>query len=182
MEFSAPYPPRRSAADRCANVLIHGTPAWPPADHRLFVRSRTEQYARRRQSGSAEVVWTEEVHYAEHLEVIWLTRAVQNVIGNAVKYTDPGGHIDIVVDHDDVNVEIRVRDTGIGLAPADLETVFLLYTRATQLPTRPSAGGLGVGLHLAKVVVEAHSGSIRATSEGLGRGSTFVLCLPCRRS
>lgn len=115
-------------------------------------------------------------------DTVWLTRAVQNVIGNAVKYTDPGGHIDIVVDHDDVNVEIRVRDTGIGLAPADLETVFLLYTQATQLPTRPSAGGLGVGLHLAKVVVEAHSGSISATSEGLGRGSTFVLRLPCRRS
>lgn len=115
-------------------------------------------------------------------DTVWLTQAVQNVIGNAVKYTDPGGQIDIVVDHDDVNVEIRVRDTGIGLAPADLETVFLLFTQATQLPTRPSAGGLGVGLHLAKVVVDAHGGSIRATSDGLGRGSTFVLRLPCRRS
>lgn len=113
-------------------------------------------------------------------DTVWLTQAVQNVIGNAVKYTDPGGQIDIVVDHDDVDVEIRVRDTGIGLAPADLETVFGLYAQSTQPVTRPSAGGLGVGLHLAKVIVDAHGGSIRAVSEGLGRGSTFVLRLPCR--
>lgn len=113
-------------------------------------------------------------------DTVWLTQAVQNVIGNAVKYTDPGGQIDIAVDQNDADVEIRVRDTGIGLAPADLETIFLLHARATQPATRPSTGGLSVGLHLAKVVVDAHGGSIRAMSDGLGRGSTFVLRLPCR--
>src|SRR5690606_20637249 len=70
-------------------------------------------------------------------DTVWLTQAVQNVLGNAVKYTDPGGQIDIVVDHDEADVEIRVKDTGIGLAPADLETIFLLYAQATQCATRP---------------------------------------------
>jgi two-component system CheB/CheR fusion protein len=102
------------------------------------------------------------------------------LLGNAVKYTDPGGEIDIAVDHDGVHVEIKIRDTGIGLATADLETVFALYAQATQSAARPSAGGLGVGLHLAKIVVDAHGGSIRAMSDGLGCGSTFVLRLPCR--
>lgn len=113
-------------------------------------------------------------------DAVWLTQAVQNVIGNAVKYTDPGGRIDIVVDNEAADVEIKVRDTGIGLASTDLETMFVLYAQATQPSTRPSAGGLGVGLHLAKVVVDAHGGSIRALSDGLGCGSTFVLRLPCR--
>ena len=111
---------------------------------------------------------------------LWLTLAVQNVIGNAAKYTDPGGHIDVEVHSDQLHVEIRVRDTGIGLAPAELETVFGLYAQVAQPATRAAAGGSGVGLHLAKFVVDAHGGSIRALSEGLGRGCTFVIRLPCR--
>lgn len=113
---------------------------------------------------------------------MWLTHAVQNVIGNAVKYTDPGGLIDIVLKHDGENAEISVRDTGIGLTPADLPTVFDLYSRVTQNGSRPCPGGFGVGLHVAKVVVDAHGGSIRAMSDGPGRGSMFVMRMPCRRT
>ena len=113
-------------------------------------------------------------------DAVWLTQAVQNVIGNAVKYTDPGGRIDIVVANEAADVAIQVKDTGIGLAPTDLETMFVLYAQATQPSTRPSAGGLGVGLHVAKVVVDAHGGSIHAFSDGLGCGSSFVLRLPRR--
>ena len=111
---------------------------------------------------------------------LWLTQAVQNLIGNAVKYTDPGGQIEIEVRHKANDVEISIRDTGIGLAPAELETVFDLYARGAQPPARPATGGLGVGLHLTEFVVAAHGGSVRATSEGLGRGSTFEIRLPCR--
>jgi two-component system, sensor histidine kinase len=110
----------------------------------------------------------------------WLTRAVQNVLDNAVKYTDPGGRIDVDVRRAETDVEIRIRDTGIGLAAAELETVFDLYARVAEPAARPRVGGLGVGLHLARFVVAAHGGSIRATSDGLGRGSTFVIRLPCR--
>lgn len=115
-------------------------------------------------------------------DAVWLTQAVQNVIGNAVKYTDAGGQIEIVVSHDDVVVEIGVRDTGVGLAPADLESVFALYAQAAQPAIRAPVGGLGVGLHVAKMVVDAHGGSIRAMSDGVGRGSSFVLRLPRRAS
>jgi signal transduction histidine kinase len=110
---------------------------------------------------------------------LWLTQAVQNVIGNAIKYTDPGGQIEIEVRHDEHEVEISVRDTGVGLAPGEVATVFDLYARVAQPAARPAVGGLGVGLHLAECVVAAHAGSIRATSAGLGRGSTFVIRLPC---
>jgi signal transduction histidine kinase len=110
----------------------------------------------------------------------WLVQAVQNVLGNAVKYTDPGGRIEIEVSHDSVGVVIRIRDTGIGVAPTQLETIFNLHTQVVQPMTRPAAGGFGVGLHVAKWVIEAHGGSIHAASEGLGCGTTFVIRLPCR--
>ena len=110
---------------------------------------------------------------------LWLTQAVQNVIGNAIKYTDPGGQIDIETRREGSEVEISVSDTGIGLAAGELATVFELFARVAQPATRSEVGGLGVGLHLAECVVAAHAGSIRATSAGLGRGSTFVIRLPC---
>jgi signal transduction histidine kinase len=109
----------------------------------------------------------------------WLVQALQNVLDNAIKYTDPGGQIEVEVTREGTDVAISVRDTGIGLEPSHLESVFDLYMQVSQPATRPRTGGLGVGLHLAKFVVDAHGGSIRALSEGLGRGSTFIIRLPC---
>lgn len=131
--------------------------------------------AARRQTLSIRLP-TEPIRVA--VDEMWLAQALQNVIGNAVKYTDPGGQIEIDVTHDGANVVISVRDTGVGLASAHLKTVFDLYTQVAQPVTRPSVGGLGLGLNVAACVVEAHGGSICATSEGLGRGSTFVIRLP----
>jgi signal transduction histidine kinase len=111
---------------------------------------------------------------------VWLGRPAQNVLGNAVKYTDPGVRIEIEVSHDSVDVVIGVRDTGIGLAPTQVETIFDLYAQVAQPMTRPTTGGFGVGLHVAKWVIEAHGGSIHAASEGLGCGTTYVIRLPCR--
>jgi signal transduction histidine kinase len=110
----------------------------------------------------------------------WLAHALQNVIGNAAKYTDPGGRIEVDVTHALGDILISVSDTGVGLAPLQRDTVFALYNQIAQPATRPAAGGLGVGLHVAEFVVKAHGGSIRANSEGLGRGSRFVIRLPCR--
>jgi signal transduction histidine kinase len=103
--------PRRNRRARIIERIIEMIePLMPARRHLLAVRMPTEPI-------SIEA------------DTLWLTQAVQNVIGNAVKYTDPGGQIDIVVHHDDIDVEIRVRDTGNGLAPADLETVFpFVYT------------------------------------------------------
>lgn len=110
---------------------------------------------------------------------LWLGHAVQNVIGNAAKYTNPGGRIEVRVARDGAYAVISVRDTGVGLAPDHRETIFDLYTQGEQAPDRPAAGGLGVGLFFARFLIERHGGAIQATSEGPGRGSTFTIRLPC---
>lgn len=110
---------------------------------------------------------------------LWLSHALHNVIGNAAKYADPGGRIEVRVAKEGGNAVIDVRDTGVGLAPGQLETIFDLYAQAEQLPCRPAAEGLGVGLYFARFLIERHGGAIRATSEGVGRGSLFTIRLPC---
>jgi signal transduction histidine kinase len=110
---------------------------------------------------------------------LWLSHAVQNVLGNAAKYTDPGGRIEVRVATDGADAVISVHDTGVGLAPDQIEKIFNLYVQVDQPPARPAAGGLGVGLHFARYLIERHDGTIRATSEGLGRGSVFTIRLPC---
>jgi signal transduction histidine kinase len=110
---------------------------------------------------------------------LWLSHAIHNVIGNAAKYTDPGGRIEVHVAKDGAYAVISVHDTGVGLAPDQREKIFDLYVQAEQPPDRPAAGGLGVGLHFARFLIERHGGAIRATSEGRGRGSVFTIRLPC---
>jgi signal transduction histidine kinase len=112
---------------------------------------------------------------------LWLAHAVQNVIGNAAKYTNPGGRIEVRVARDGAHAVISVHDTGVGLTPDQRETIFDLYVRAEQPRDRPAAGGLGVGLYFARFLIERHGGAIQATSEGLGRGSVFTIRLPCVR-
>lgn len=118
-----------------------------------------------------------ELDYGLHADVDRMAQAVSNLLDNAVKFSPRG--TDIWLDAalvEDV-LEIRVRDTGVGLEPQDLETIFEPFT---QVNTRPGAvnGGLGVGLVLARAVVNLHGGSVHAESDGPGRGSTFVLRLP----
>jgi signal transduction histidine kinase/DNA-binding response OmpR family regulator len=109
-----------------------------------------------------------------------LTQVVTNLLNNAAKYTEPGGHITLtakVVGGAPPAVEIRIRDTGIGIAPELLPTVFDLFTQANRSLDR-AQGGLGVGLTLVRRLVEMHGGSVEAFSEGPGRGSEFVVRLP----
>jgi len=106
-----------------------------------------------------------------------LTQALANVLGNAAKYTDGTGHIDLRCEEQEGHVLIRVRDDGIGI-PADLlPRIFELFT---QLDRRvgSSSGGLGIGLALVRRLVEMHGGRVSAHSEGAGRGSEFVMMLP----
>jgi signal transduction histidine kinase len=110
---------------------------------------------------------------------LWLPHALQNVIGNAAKYTDPGGRIEVRVAREGACAVINVRDTGLGLAPEQLETIFDLYAQVEQQRDRPAAEGLGVGLYFARLLIERHGGAIRAASEGLDRGSVFTIRLPC---
>ena len=106
-----------------------------------------------------------------------LTQAIANVLGNAAKYTDAGGSIVLQVCARARDVEIRVRDTGIGIPAEVLPKIFDLFTQLDQRMERPQSG-LGIGLALVRRLVQMHGGSVSAHSEGPGRGSEFVICLP----
>jgi len=106
-----------------------------------------------------------------------LTQAIANVLGNAAKYTDAGGSIVLQVCARARDVEIRVRDTGIRIPAEVLPKIFDLFTQLDQRMERPQSG-LGIGLALVRRLVEMHGGSVSAHSEGAGRGSEFVICLP----
>ncbi|OWK43133.1 chemotaxis protein CheB [Fimbriiglobus ruber] len=106
-----------------------------------------------------------------------LEQVVTNLLGNAVKYTDVGGRIEVVLERRERQAILRVRDSGIGIAPELLPRVFDLFTQADTSSAR-SRGGLGIGLSLVRQLVQLHGGSVEANSAGLGRGSEFVVRLP----
>jgi PAS domain S-box-containing protein len=106
-----------------------------------------------------------------------LEQIVVNLLANAVKYTEPGGSIWLSTRREGAGVVIRVRDTGIGLEPAMRLRIFDLFVQANQAPER-AQGGLGIGLSLTRSLVEMHDGRIEAHSEGLGKGSEFLVRLP----
>ena len=106
-----------------------------------------------------------------------MTQIVGNLLDNAAKYTPRGGAISVRGYGERGEVVLRVRDSGIGIAREMLPRVFDLFVQRDPFLTR-SEDGLGVGLTLARTLVELHHGSISAHSEGVGRGSEFVLRLP----
>jgi PAS domain S-box-containing protein len=106
-----------------------------------------------------------------------LQQIVWNLLSNAVKFTAAGGRIELTARCVADSVELSVNDSGQGIDPAFLPFVFDRYRQADGSPTR-SHGGLGLGLSLAKYLVELHGGTIEARSEGTGRGATFIVRLP----
>jgi CheY-like chemotaxis protein len=122
--------------------------------------------------------------FEEPDEPIWiegdptrLTQVIVNLLTNAAKYTPNSGQIRLIVTREDGNAVIRVRDTGIGIAPDLLPSIFDLFTQGDQSLER-SEGGLGLGLAVAKRLVELSSGTIEVHSDGPWRGSEFTVRLP----
>lgn len=106
-----------------------------------------------------------------------LTQVISNLLNNAAKYTEPHGQIWLTGQRLGSEIVISVRDTGMGIAPDLLPHVFDMFAQAD--PTRRNGqGGLGIGLALAKRLVELHGGRIEAHSDGIGRGSEFIIRLP----
>jgi signal transduction histidine kinase len=112
-----------------------------------------------------------------HGDLTRLTQVASNLLGNASKYTPEGGEIWVGTRLSQGDVELRVRDNGMGIAPHVLERVFDLFAQGERTLDR-SEGGLGIGLTLARRIVDLHGGSIVARSEGPGKGSEFVVSIP----
>jgi signal transduction histidine kinase len=106
-----------------------------------------------------------------------LEQIVTNLLTNAIKYTRKGGILRIETRQEGRDAVISVSDDGIGIAPRMLPRIFELFTQGDRSLDR-TTGGLGIGLHLCRRLVEMHGGSIAAASEGVGRGSTFSVRLP----
>jgi len=106
-----------------------------------------------------------------------LPQVFLNLLNNAAKYSGRGGHIYVDVERHGSDVEVRVTDTGIGIAADQLPRIFEMF-RQVDRSLEKSHGGLGIGLALARRLAEMHGGSVEARSEGLGQGSEFVVRLP----
>jgi signal transduction histidine kinase len=106
-----------------------------------------------------------------------LGQVLTNLLGNAAKFTDPGGHIRLSAEVRAGQIVLRVRDNGRGIVPELLPRLFDLFYQAPAPGTHPT-GGLGIGLALVKSLVELHGGSVAAFSDGPGTGSEFVVRLP----
>jgi two-component system CheB/CheR fusion protein len=106
-----------------------------------------------------------------------LEQVLVNLLLNAAKYTDSGGHIGLAVEQEKGEAVVRIRDTGIGIDPDVLPHVFDFFVQAD--PSSPCAdAGLGIGLALVRSLVERHGGHVTVASAGTGRGSGFTVRLP----
>jgi signal transduction histidine kinase/ActR/RegA family two-component response regulator len=110
-------------------------------------------------------------------DAVRLTQVISNLLNNAAKYTNPGGQVKVRVQRDGADATVTVTDNGVGIPPEMVEHVFDPFTQVASA-RQHAHGGLGIGLTLVKRIVEMHGGSVRAHSDGEGRGSEFVVRLP----
>ena len=119
-------------------------------------------------------------NHGDHIELDADPRRLQQVLWNlmlnAIKFTPPGGSVGLNIAADLDGVRIRVHDSGQGIAPEDLPHVFGAFT----LQSHANASGLGLGLYIARRLVELHGGSLAVSSEGKDRGASFTVSLPVR--
>jgi signal transduction histidine kinase len=121
-------------------------------------------------------------------EPVWLNadptrleEVLVNLLTNAAKYTDRGGRVWLTAERERDQAVIRVRDSGIGIEPELLPHIFEMFTQSQHGLAR-SHGGLGIGLSVAKNLVEMHGGTLEARSEGHGKGGEFIARLPIEDS
>ena len=110
-------------------------------------------------------------------DLVRLAQVVGNLLHNAAKYTERGGKIWLAGERQGDKAVLRVRDTGIGIAPDMLPKIFEMFVQADRR-TRNAQGGMGIGLTLVRSLVKMHGGVVEAYSEGPGKGSEFVVMLP----
>src|SRR6185503_10290057 len=112
-----------------------------------------------------------------HADPTRLVQIVANLLGNAAKFTQRGGHVWLRARHEGDWIEISVRDDGIGIEARQLPRLFQMFSQANPALER-ARGGLGIGLALVRGLVERHGGTVEAKSEGPGQGAEFIVRLP----
>jgi signal transduction histidine kinase/ActR/RegA family two-component response regulator len=133
----------------------------------LAASGRTEQH---RVTLELEPVWA-------HVDETRLEQVVSNLVGNALRFTPPGGTIGVTLRAAGGEAVLEIRDSGMGIAPEMLPRVFDMFVQGAR-GSDGGPGGLGLGLTLVRRIVELHGGTVGAASDGLGRGSVFTLHLP----
>ena len=160
-----------------ASKIMRGvvTPTRDPTNLGQFVRDVSELIQSGvRERGQHFVIESPDEPLIVMVDPNHLRQVLTNVLTNATKYTPVGGSIIVIVEAADQSTcRVRVRDTGQGLAPDALGRIFDLFARATS-----GGNGLGIGLAVAKRLVELNQGTISVASDGLGHGAEFVVTLP----
>jgi PAS domain S-box-containing protein len=118
-------------------------------------------------------------HQRFHADPLRIAQVLANLLTNAAKYTDPQGQISLDADCESEQVVIRVADNGIGVSPESMPKIFEMFAQVSSSRDK-SEGGLGIGLALARGLIDLHGGSIEGRSAGLGRGSEFTVRFPKR--
>lgn len=113
-------------------------------------------------------------------DLVRLVQALSNLLNNAAKYTPEGGHVELFVERQGGMAVLRVRDTGVGIAPEMRPRLFTLFSQSERTLDR-AEGGLGIGLTLVQRLTEMHGGTVEAHSDGLGQGSEFTIRMPLSR-
>lgn len=114
-------------------------------------------------------------------DFVRLTQVFTNLLNNAIRYTPEEGCVELYAEQDSEMVTIRVKDSGIGLDPGTLTSIFDIFVQADHHGFQHNHAGLGIGLSLVQQIVQLHGGTIEAQSSGLQQGSTFVVRLPVIR-
>ena len=115
-------------------------------------------------------------------DAVRLSQVLANLTDNALRHTPPGGTVVIASKDEDDAVAISVCDNGDGIAADQLEAIFDRFRRADPSRAAVDGSGSGLGLTIARAIVRAHGGTLRATSEGVGHGATFMVRLPAPTS
>jgi PAS domain S-box-containing protein len=148
-----------------------------PLDLREVARQCAESYLSDGPAGHAIALALDPQPVVVEGDRVRLCEIVGNLLDNAVKYSPAGSPIRLAVERDAGHGAIRVQDQGIGIAPEMLGRIFDVFAQAdTSLDRAP--GGLGLGLTVVRQLTEMHGGTVSASSQGIGRGTEFVVCLP----
>ena len=151
-----------------------------PADLAPFVEESVRSAAPRfAAAGVSLVARVEPGAMAVDADLDRLGEVLANLLDNALRHTPSAGSVEVAAARRRTRVEIAVSDTGEGIAASDLPRIFERFYRVDPARERGGAGS-GIGLTIARAIVEAHGGTLRAESEGRGRGSRFVITLPAR--